>query len=157
MHPAEFQREDGRPRGVLVSSADNGGAFALMEYEIPPRMLVAPLHTHHIEDEYSYVLSGRLAARIGEEGCESGPRGLIVKPRGIPHTLWNPGDVPTRVLELIAPGGFERCLAELFQAGGPPSSVRLHELWAEYRIDMEPDTLTALLSAYGLRGSLTPA
>lgn len=153
LHPAD---RPGRPQGVLVGSRESAGAFALMEYEIPPLVLIAPLHTHRDEDEYSYVLDGRLGVQVGEETHEVGPRRLIAKPRGIPHTLWNPGEVPTRVLELIAPGGFERCLSELFGSAGPPSAGCLQELWAEYGIDMKSDSVAGLLSAHGLRGSLIP-
>lgn len=147
----------GRPQGVLVASKDSGGLFALMEYEIAPRMLVAPLHTHRHEDEYSYVLGGSLGAQVGDQTCEAGPHGLIAKPRGTPHTLWNPGEVPTRVLELIVPGGFERCLAELYRPGGPPSAVRLRELWVEYGIDMDSESVPELLHRHGLRGSAMPS
>ena len=30
-----------------------------------------------------------------------------MKPRGIPHTMWNAGTEPARLIEVYAPGGFE--------------------------------------------------
>ncbi len=151
------EEELDRARGILVSAEDSDGAFALIEYEIPPRVLLAPLHTHRREDEYSYVLRGSIGAQVGEHACEVGVHRLIAKPRGVPHTLWNPRDVPARVLELIVPGGFERCLAELYRPGRRASPARLRELWVEYGIEMQPDSVAGLLSAHGLRGALTSA
>ena len=51
----------------LIDSADTDGRFALIEHRIPPRTLAAPMHMHEREDEYSYVLSGRMGAQIGDE------------------------------------------------------------------------------------------
>jgi quercetin dioxygenase-like cupin family protein len=153
----EGGRNDGgfdKPQGLLLGSKGNGGAFALMEYEIPPRMLVAPRHSHRREDEYSYVLGGRIGVQVGEETSELDAHGVIGKPRGVPHTLWNPGDVPARVLELIVPGGFERCLAELYRARAP-SPARLQELWAEYEIAMEDGSADELIGRHELRGLMT--
>ncbi len=75
--------------------------------------LGAPLHTHRREDEYSYVLEGRLGVQLGEETLEAGPGELVFKPRGIPHAFWNAGDDPLRLLELISPAGFENSFREV--------------------------------------------
>ena len=141
---------DGPPRGVLVDAEGSGGAFALMEYELAPRTLVAPLHTHAREDEYSYVLAGRLGAQIAKQTRQAGVGELLVKPRGVAHTLWNPGDTSARVLELIAPGGFERCLAALYEPGARLSANELRALWSAYGIDMDAGSLATLMSAHAL-------
>ena len=57
-----------------------------------PRALGAPLHRHSREDEYSYVLEGRVGALLGDEVAEGGPGDLIFKPRNQWHTFWNAGD-----------------------------------------------------------------
>ncbi len=137
------------PQGVLVSSQQSRGAFALMEYDIPPRTLVAPLHTHRREDEYSYVVTGTLGAQIGDRTLLADAHELIAKHRGIAHTLWNPSDSPTRVLELIAPGGFERCLQELYRPG-KRSPAELERLRSEYEIEMDADSVSTLLHRHGL-------
>ena len=90
---------------------------------IPPRSLAAPVHTHTHEDEYSFVLSGRMGVQIGDEVGEAGPGELVAKTRGIPHAFWNSGDEPARLLELISPAGFETYFEELaphLSAAGPP-------------------------------------
>ena len=51
----------------MVWSEESGGGFSLVEHPIPPRTLAAPLHRHTNEDEYSYVLEGRMGAQLGDE------------------------------------------------------------------------------------------
>src|SRR6185295_17513821 len=51
----------------MVWGAETGGTFSLVEHPIPPRTLVAPLHLHEREDEYSYVLEGRMGAQLGDD------------------------------------------------------------------------------------------
>jgi hypothetical protein len=43
----------------MLDGERTGGAFSLVEHPLPPRALGAPLHTHHNEDECSYVLVAR--------------------------------------------------------------------------------------------------
>ena len=45
---------------------ETGGGFSLVEHPIPPRTLAAPVHRHSREDEYSYVLEGRMGALLGD-------------------------------------------------------------------------------------------
>ena len=42
----------------------------------------------------------------------------MFKPRDQWHTFWNAGDEPARILEIIAPAGFEGFFAKLSEAGG---------------------------------------
>ena len=111
----------------VVTAEQTGGAFAVVEHDLAPRELGAPTHTHEREDEISHVLSGRLGVQIGDEVIEAGPGDTVVKPRGIPHAFWNPGDEPVRFLEMITPAGLRAYFAELapiLDAGGPARTSR---------------------------------
>ena len=66
----------------MVPGADSGGGFSLVEHPLKPRALAAPLHRHSREDEYSYVLSGRVGALLGDKVVYGVPGDLIHKPRG---------------------------------------------------------------------------
>src|SRR5215212_7134403 len=109
LSPYEGDRADfpGLGTRYLIRSETTEGRFALLEHTIPPRALAAPTHTHEREDEYSFVLSGRMGAMIGDDVVEAGPGELVFKPRGIPHAFWSATDEETRLLELISPGGFD--------------------------------------------------
>jgi mannose-6-phosphate isomerase-like protein (cupin superfamily) len=95
----------------MVWSEESGGGFALVEHPIPPRSLCAPMHRHSREDEYSYVLEGRMGAQLGDDVVFADAGDLVFKPRGQWHTFWNAGDGPCRILEIISPGGFEHFFA----------------------------------------------
>ena len=47
----------------MIDGKDSGGGFALVEHRLAPHVLAAPLHRHTREDEYSFVLEGRVGAR----------------------------------------------------------------------------------------------
>jgi hypothetical protein len=40
----------------LIQGEDAGKRFSLVEHPMQPRALAAPMHRHHREDEYSFVL-----------------------------------------------------------------------------------------------------
>ena len=44
---------------------------------------------------------------------------LVFKPRAQWHTFWKAGDTACRILEIIAPGGFEQFLAEVARGAAP--------------------------------------
>ena len=139
-------------RYVLRGSSTDG-RFALIEQTIRPRALAAPMHTHEHEDEYSFVLAGRLGAQIGDDVVEVGPGELVVKPRGVPHAFWNPGDEETRVLEIISPAGFERYFVELapeLAGPGEPDFQAIAGIRARYGLTMDVASRERLIKDHGL-------
>ena len=136
----------------MIPGADTGTRLSLVEHPIPPRALAAPLHRHNLEDEYSFVLEGRMGALLGDDVVEAGPGDLVYKPRGQWHTFWNAGDEPARILEIISPAGFEQFFAELapLTVGGAPDPEAFGELCGRYALDMRPETLPELCGRFGL-------
>ena len=136
----------------MIGGDESGGGFSLVEHPMPPRALAAPLHRHAREDEYSFVLEGRVGALLGDEVVYGEPGDLIFKPRNQWHTFWNAGDEPARILEIISPAGFEQFFAELapIAAGGAPDPELMGELCARYALDMQPDSVPELCARFGL-------
>src|SRR5215208_4563849 len=129
---ADFPRLGNR---FVLRGKDTGGRFALVEHTIGPRALAAPMHVHDREDEYSYVLAGRIGVQIGDDVLEAGPGELVLKPRGIAHAFWNPGEEDARVLEIISPAGFEQYFVDLapaLAAEGEPDFAALAAIQARY-------------------------
>jgi mannose-6-phosphate isomerase-like protein (cupin superfamily) len=131
-------------------TADRG--FSLVEHPMSPRALAAPLHRHTREDEYSYVLEGKMGALLGDDVVVGEAGDLVHKPRNQWHTFWNAGDEPCRILEIIAPAGFEDFFRQLDDLGGalqaPPEE--LAALSERYGLEMQPDTVPGLLERFGL-------
>jgi mannose-6-phosphate isomerase-like protein (cupin superfamily) len=137
----------------MIDGAEAGDRFSLVEHPMSPRALAAPLHRHTREDEYSFVLEGRMGALLGDEVLEAGPGELVHKPRDQWHTFWNAGDEPCRILEIISPAGFEHFFEELVDLGGAVNAdpEALAELSARYGLEMQPDSVPGLLERFGLR------
>ncbi len=88
----------------ILWGEESGGGFSLVEHPIPPRTLAAPLHRHSREDEYSFVLEGRLGALLGDDVVYAEVGELAFKPRDQWHTFWNAGDTQCRILEMHLAG-----------------------------------------------------
>jgi mannose-6-phosphate isomerase-like protein (cupin superfamily) len=137
----------------MIDGSDSLGSFSLAEHPMSPHALAAPLHRHTREDEYSYVLEGRVGALLGDEVVIGGPGDLIFKPRKQWHTFWNAGDEAARILEIISPAGFEGFFSELVDLGGvtqaePATLMALNE---RYELEMDPGSISGLVERFGLR------
>jgi quercetin dioxygenase-like cupin family protein len=132
----------------MVWSEESGGGFSLVEHPIPPRTLAAPLHRHTNEDEYSYVLEGRMGAQLGDQVVFAEKGTLVFKPRDQWHTFWNASDGPCRILEIISPGGFER----LFEEAAEPREAAAGEtpLDTRYGIEFDPESVERLCEEHDL-------
>jgi mannose-6-phosphate isomerase-like protein (cupin superfamily) len=137
----------------MIDGEEAGDRFSLVEHPMSPRALAAPLHRHTREDEYSFVVEGRMGALLGDEVLEAGPGDLVFKPRNQWHTFWNAGDEPCRILEIISPAGFEKYFEELVDLGGVANAEPqvLGELCARYGLEMDPGSIPGLLERFDLR------
>jgi mannose-6-phosphate isomerase-like protein (cupin superfamily) len=142
----------------MIDGDDSGGGFSLVEHPMPPRALAAPLHRHSREDEYSFVLEGRVGALLGDDVVYGEPGDLIFKPRAQWHTFWNAGDEPARLLEMISPAGFERYFAEMVELleAGPPEPSALAAIAARYGLEVDRESVPRLTQEYGLRFAPAP-
>jgi quercetin dioxygenase-like cupin family protein len=137
----------------MIDGEEAGELFSLVEHPMSARALAAPLHRHTREDEYSYVLEGRVGALLGDEVVIGGPGDLIFKPRNQWHTFWNAGEEPARILEIISPAGFERFFAELVELGGLTRAdpQALADLCARYEVEVDPDSIPGLVERFDVR------
>jgi mannose-6-phosphate isomerase-like protein (cupin superfamily) len=153
--PGEGERVNLLALGVrfMIDGARTGGAFSLVEHPLPARALGSPVHTHKNEDEYTYVLEGRVGLQLGDEVIEAGPGDLVFKPRGVPHAFWNAGDEPARMLEIISPAGFEDYFRELAPMLAAPErdETAMGEVVARHELDIDFGTIPVLAERHGLR------
>ncbi len=131
-----------------IDGADTGERFAVVHHPIAPRALAAPLHYHHREDEYSYVLQGTLGALLGEEVVTAGPGTWVHKPRRQWHTFWNAGEEPCHIIEVISPAGFENYFREVAEAWGDVE--RFAQINQKYELEMDFGSVPGLCERFGL-------
>jgi mannose-6-phosphate isomerase-like protein (cupin superfamily) len=65
-------------------------------------------HVHGAEDDSFYILEGELTFSFGGEEVVATPGTFVLVPPGVEHGFRNDGDVPVRMLNVHAPGGFDR-------------------------------------------------
>ena len=90
---------------IKVDGAQTGGAVAVTE-QIAPRGSGSPLHVHHDEDEWFYVLDGELTFWVGGETIVGGAGAFVFGPRDVPHTFIVSSE-QARFLLVTEPAGFE--------------------------------------------------
>lgn len=141
------------PLGVItkIPGTATNGVISIVEHPVAPRLLVPP-HVHQDHDEWSYILEGRIGARIGDEEFIADTGSYILKPRQIPHVFWNPDDRPARILEIITPSGLEEMFARFGALGarGELTPETMGATAAEYGSTMFMDWVPELVARYGL-------
>jgi quercetin dioxygenase-like cupin family protein len=88
---------------VTVLGERTAGVMSVIEEALPPRALVPP-HVHR-NDVWVQVLSGELAVLVGDRTATARTGDWALKPRDVPHGMWNPTDQPVHVMEVLTPSG----------------------------------------------------
>lgn len=93
----------------LMGSAirDDAADIVLVEGEIDgatgdDRMLIAPFHIHHSDEEIFYVLSGRIGFIVGDEEFIASAGDAVLVPPGSVHSWWNESEMPARYLIVMS-------------------------------------------------------
>jgi quercetin dioxygenase-like cupin family protein len=98
---------------IKASGEQTSGRVAVTE-NLAPRGSGSPLHIHHREDEWFYVIEGELTLWVGGETIVAPAGSFVYGPQDIPHTFVVSSE-SARFLLVVDPGGFEgftRALSE---------------------------------------------
>jgi quercetin dioxygenase-like cupin family protein len=96
---------------VRVRSVHTNGVMAVLEETLVPKAFVPP-HVHQ-NDVWVYVLSGEIGVLVGDDISTAVAGDWALKPRNVQHAMWNAGDCPARIIEVLTPGGTERWFEEI--------------------------------------------
>jgi len=136
-----------------IGAGQSNGSLSMLEVTIPGRTLVKP-HLHTREDEFTLVLAGTVGARLGDESVEEIPAdSWLIKPRSVPHAMWNVRDEPARILEVVVPGGIERYfeqIAPVLREKGPGWTERYYALAEEFGLTILDGWSDELKARYGI-------
>lgn len=132
-----------------IDGSQTDGRFSVVHHPMAPRILAAPLHRHHREDEYSYVLTGTMGGLLGDDVVTAGPGTWVFKPRMQWHTFWNAGDTPCEIIEIISPAGFEDYFRGLRAAW--PDMGKIKELTARYELEVDVGSVPGLCARFDLK------
>jgi mannose-6-phosphate isomerase-like protein (cupin superfamily) len=128
-HDVRYGPGGGVYRVAATAGATLNTIFAFEAYEPPGGG--PPLHIHHREEEFFYVLEGEITFYVGGQVIKAGVGQTAFIPRGVPHCFKNCSDAPARVLVLFTPGaieGFFEFGSPLPDGGVPPEEMILERL-----------------------------
>ena len=120
---------------VLLDGKQTGGKFTAFLNITPPGGGPGP-HYHEREDEWFYIIEGRVSFLMNGTWTDLFPGDCVYSPRGSVHGFKNNTDQQIRVFINVAPAGFEHFFAEVA------------EEWARPERDM--GCITAIAEKYGL-------
>jgi quercetin dioxygenase-like cupin family protein len=136
-----------------IAAQQTSGAFSVVEVLYPPGNFTPP-HRHERTVEVGYVLEGELGFMVAEEDFRLGAGSFVVRPKGVPHAIWNITDKPAKLLDMYTPAGFEAWFQELERlASGsePPSLETLFETGRRYDTVFMPELAPRLIQKFGLK------
>jgi quercetin dioxygenase-like cupin family protein len=129
---------------VKASGETTAGQMALIE-QLAPRGSGSPLHVHHNEDEWFYVMDGELTLWVGGVVVELPAGGFAFGPRDIPHTFTVSSEEAHFLLG-IQPAGFEGFMRALSDPAetltippaptAPPDMELMAKTAAEYGLEI---------------------
>jgi quercetin dioxygenase-like cupin family protein len=134
--------------GTLVtikSSAESTGGVVGVTENLAPRGGGSPLHIHHREDEWFYVIEGELTFWVGGETIVAPAGAFVFGPRDVPQTFLVTSD-EARFLLVVEPAGFEGFVRQIGEPAAkleippppdaPPDMEKLTAAAAEYGIEI---------------------
>ncbi|WP_332682630.1 cupin domain-containing protein [Bosea sp. (in: a-proteobacteria)] len=103
----------------------------------PPGTFVPP-HIHPTQEEFIYMLEGRLDLVLDGQESHALPGDLIRLPRNVPHGLFNKSDAPVKCLFWVAPTGRLYDLFWAIHSMKEQNPAEVVALAARYEIDFLP-------------------
>lgn len=135
--------------GVIVPHEATDGAISFVELAMEPRHLIRG-HVHERNDVWVYVLRGEVGVRVGDDEAIGTPGDYLLKPRGVPHAMWNPGDDPNRLIEILTPGDGDMFFRDFATLPPDASGEQFEKMAARHGITYFDDWTADLCARYGL-------
>jgi quercetin dioxygenase-like cupin family protein len=129
-----FQPTPGEEVFFKMGGDETEGLFDYFEIRVD-YLEGPPLHIHSIQHETFHVLEGELAVKVGDELVTAQAGDFLFIPKGTVHTYVNLKHEIARAVGNLAPGGFDKFVAELNayqKSASPPDPKIVAEISAKY-------------------------
>lgn len=129
---------------IKASTEETGGRVAVIHH-LAPKGSGSPLHVHHRENEWFYVLEGELTIWVDGQVNRAPAGSFVFGPQDTPHTFTVSSADDARFLLVTEPAGFEafmRTCAEPAQSltlpppSEPPDLQQMTAIASQYGIDI---------------------
>lgn len=104
---------------TIKAGGDATGGRVMVTEQLAPRGSGSPLHVHHNEDEWFYVLGGELTIWVDGQTVVAPAGGFVFGPRDVPHTFVVSSE-RARFLLVTEPAGFEGFVRALAESAAAP-------------------------------------
>jgi len=118
-----------------IRDGSQSGQMGAFELVVPPGSNVPPPHSHKHNEEYIYVLEGKLRYSVDAETRDLNPGESMSTPKGSVHGFSNPFDKPAKALIVLSPdigAQYFRDVGAVVNAGGPPDRAKLMKVMESY-------------------------
>jgi mannose-6-phosphate isomerase-like protein (cupin superfamily) len=148
---AREEGDDAYAVTIKVYGDETNGAVGIIEQWFEPGFLLRP-HMHE-NDVWLYVPEGEMHVRVRDEVVKATAGCWVLKPRRVPHTMWNAGPESARIIEVYTPGGFELFFKDFGKRlqKGPIGLEELNRVGEPHGIRFFDDWIPELKAAYNLR------
>ncbi|MHA7899113.1 MAG: cupin domain-containing protein [Henriciella sp.] len=143
------------PVRLMLSSEETAGEVTLYEFEVPAQSAGSPPHTHTLEDEYFFILSGTLDVLVDGQVSQLSEGDFAALTRGHTHMFWNGSDAPVRLLMATTGASFEAFmgsvaprLADAQPEGPQEAGAVIGALAAEHGITITMEDMPAEAAPY---------
>jgi quercetin dioxygenase-like cupin family protein len=119
------------------------GAF---ELTVPPNSNVPPPHSHSENEEYVYVLEGKLRYSMDSVTKDLAPGESRTTSKEAVYAFSNPFEAPARALVVLSPdigAQYFHDVATVINAGGPPDRAKLLQVMSNYGLKPAASTPAA--------------
>ena len=127
---------------IKASGETTDGRVAVIEL-LAPQGAGSPLHVHHREDEWFYVMEGAVTFWVGGEVIEATAGSFVYGPRDVPHTFLV-SSPEARYLVVTEPAGFE---SFMLAVGRPAATLTIPPAAAP---PSDPAPLIAAAAEWGI-------
>ena len=125
---------------TLKTTSESTGGRVMVTENLGPRGTGSPLHVHHREDEWFYVMEGELTLWVGGQVITAPAGAFVYGPRDVPHTFTVSSE-QARYLLVTEPASFDRFVRAVGEPAArveippaptaPPDMGRVMQLAAE--------------------------
>lgn len=107
---------------LKVSAKDTGGDLCVYD-TVRSTKGGPPLHRHHFQDEWFYILRGEFLVQVGDDRIRLVPGDSAFAPRKIPHTFAMTSEGEGQMLVLFQPAGSMEAFFQLMSRVGKQVSA----------------------------------
>jgi quercetin dioxygenase-like cupin family protein len=121
---------------IKISGKDTCGDLAVFEQTGLTPNGGPPLHIHHFQDEWFYVVEGEYLFQVDEEKYNMKPGDTIFLPRNVKHAFVQLSEKAKTVVSYLPAGKMEEFFAVTSKWDSPPTIEEIHKVFTDHNMQV---------------------